>query len=77
MPSLVFVSEYEAAMADMVQDDAELATAYSAPAAARRRLSERFKNRGFWPTNPAKGKFSKGSPKILSRVLARAYSNGC
>jgi hypothetical protein len=51
-----FVSEYESAMADTVQEDTELATAYSACTDARRRLSERFKNRGFWPTNPSKGK---------------------
>jgi len=51
-----FVSEYESAMADTVQEDSELATAYSAYTDARRRLSERFKNRGFWPTNPSKGK---------------------
>eukprot|EP00435_Cladocopium_sp_Y103_P008959 s6082_g2.t1 len=51
----LFVSEYESAMADTVQEDNELATAYSSYTDARRRLSERFKNRGFWPINPSKG----------------------
>lgn len=70
----LFVSEYESAMADTVQEDSELATAYSAYADARRRLSERFKNRGFWPTNPGKEKASslRGSP---IRELARAPNN--
>eukprot|EP00435_Cladocopium_sp_Y103_P068450 s167_g31.t1 len=52
----LLVSEYESAMADTIQEDSELAAAYSLYTDARRRLSERFKNRGFWPTNPAKGK---------------------
>ena len=52
----LFVSEYELAMADTVQDDSELATALTAYTDARRRLSERFRNRGFWPVNSQKGK---------------------
>ena len=56
----LFVSEYESAMADAVQDDSELATALTAYTDARRRLSERFRNRGFWPVNSQKGK-GKGS----------------
>ena len=61
----VFVSDYEAMMADTVQEDSDLATAYNAYADARRRLSERFRNRGFWPTNPSKrkGKSQKGNFK--------------
>eukprot|EP00435_Cladocopium_sp_Y103_P070766 s168_g36.t1 len=52
----LFVHDYEAAMADTVQDDSELATAFSAYTDARKRLSERFRNRGFWPSSMSKGK---------------------
>ena len=66
------ILEYEAAAADTLQEDSDLATAYSAYLDARRRLSERQKNRGFWPTSsasqnfPGKGKwksFGKGKGK--------------
>ena len=52
----ILVTEYEAAMSDTVQDDKELATALTAYQDARRRLSERFRNRGFWPVKASKGK---------------------
>ena len=65
------VADFEAAAAEVLQDDPELASAYSAYTEARRRLSEKFKNRGFWATSSrsttqtSKGKFgsSKGSGK--------------
>ena len=52
----ILVTEYEAAVSDTVQDDKELATALTAYQDARRRFSERFRNRGFWPVKPSKGK---------------------
>lgn len=61
----VLISEYESAINDTIQDDPELATALNAYADARRRLSERFRNRGFWPVRnfgKSSGK-SKGNPK--------------
>ena len=64
------VTDFEAAASDLLQDDSDLATAYSAYTEARRRLTEKFKNRGFWSTSKssfssAKGKFqnSKGGSK--------------
>ena len=62
----VLVADFEALAADTIQEDSELAQAYTAYADARRRLSEKFRNRGFWPVsrNPAqsKGKGFGGKP---------------
>ena len=64
------VSDFEAAANELLQEDSDLASAYSAYTEARRRLTEKFKNRGFWSTsrsNPAqskgKGSFAKGGGK--------------
>ena len=58
----LLVQDYEGAAADTVQDDTELAMAYNTYVDARRRLSERFRNRGFWPVS-SKGKGRKGKGK--------------
>ena len=65
----VFVSDYETAMTETIQDDPELAAALNTYADARRRLSERFKNRGFWPVSAGKGrgKGSKGKGKSYQK----------
>ncbi|CAL1134686.1 unnamed protein product [Cladocopium goreaui] len=47
-------------MTETLQEDAELATAYSAYQQARHRLTERYKNRGFWPARPFAGNAPKG-----------------
>ena len=56
----VLVADFEALAADTIQEDSELAQAFNAYSDARRRLSEKFRNRGFWPTSKgpshAKGK---------------------
>ena len=59
----ILVSEYEGAINDTLQDDQELAVALNAYSDARRRLSERFRNRGFWPIRSSKGKGKGGSFK--------------
>lgn len=78
----ILITEYEAAINDTIQGDAELATALNVYTDARRRLSERFRNRGFWPTRPSKssgkGKgfkskrdFSgKGRKSLQDRILS-------
>ena len=83
----VFVSDYETAMTETIQDDPELAAALNTYADARRRLSERFKNRGFWPTNPGKGrgksfkgkgKFNqKGARKSLQQRIMESSCRIC
>ena len=61
------ILDYESAAADTLQEDTELASAYNAYIEARRRLSERHKNRGFWPTTSSSGSFQrKGKWKSFS-----------
>ena len=45
------VADFEAAAIELLQDDVELSSAFSAYTEARRRLSEKFRNRGFWATS--------------------------
>ena len=54
------VTDFEAAASDLLQDDCDLASAYSAYTEARRRLTEKFKNRGFWSTSKGSSSSSKG-----------------
>ena len=66
----VFISDYESAILDSAQEDPELATAVSAYTDARERLSERFRNRGFWPSSSTKTRERdpRESPKVAPRV---------
>ena len=45
------MADFEAAAVELLQDEPELSSAFSAYTEARRRLSEKFKNRGFWATS--------------------------
>lgn len=63
------IADFEDALADSVQDDQTLATAYSAYQDARRRLSEKARYRGFWPT-------SKGSNQHSSKGKGSGYPKG-
>ena len=56
----ILVCEYESAMQDTIQEDEELAQAYNAYTDARKRLSDRFKNRGSWPSSGSSKEKSKG-----------------
>eukprot|EP00435_Cladocopium_sp_Y103_P030666 s3392_g7.t1 len=59
------VADFEQTASELLQEDPELASAYSAYQDARRRLSEKFRNRGFWPTSKSsfKGKGYGGGQK--------------
>ena len=63
------VADFEMAATETLQEDPALAEAYNAYQDARRRLGEKFRNRGFWPVRSSpypvnKGKgFSKGKHK--------------
>ena len=67
----VLLADFEAASCevaqDAIQDDADLTAALTAYTDARRRLGERFRNRGFWPinqsSNKGKGKGGRGKGK--------------
>jgi hypothetical protein len=84
----ILVCEYESAMQDTIQEDEELAQAYNAYTEARKRLSDRFKNRGFWPSSGSfkgkskgfkgKGKSSlKGSRKSLQQRILESNCRIC
>ena len=51
-----FICDYETAITEAIQDDPELASALNAYTEARKRLSDRAKNRGFWPLGNSKGR---------------------
>lgn len=67
------VTEFEQTAADVIQNDEDLASALNSYTEARRRLSEKFRFRGFWPINPSSkgknkgGKNFKGKGKGASR----------
>ena len=58
----LLITEFEQAAQDLVQEDSSLASAFTAYTEARRRLSEKFRHRGFFPIGKGKSKsFGKGS----------------
>ena len=65
------VTEFEQTAADVIQNDEDLASALNSYTEARRRLNEKFRFRGFWPTNlpkgKGKGKGQKGKGKGSNR----------
>ena len=64
----IFVSEYEGAIAEVIQEDSELAAAFSMYEDARKRLAEKSRNRGFWPTSRGQSSFKgKGKGKSKSQ----------
>lgn len=86
----LLIADYESAAADALQSDGVLASAYNAYSDARRRLADRFKNRGFWPISSGKGKsksaFSskgkgksqgKGPRKSLQQRVMESTCHNC
>ena len=63
------VTEFESAATDLIQSDEELASALNTYTEARRRLTEKFRSRGFWPiSGPGnKGGKSRGKSKTKSK----------
>ena len=51
-PDALLIADFEAAAMDGVQEDSELAVAFSAKQQARHKLAEKFTNRGFFPSRP-------------------------
>lgn len=51
----LLIADFEAAASETIQEDAELATALTAYQQARHKLSEKFRNRGFFPSRPFQG----------------------
>ena len=46
-----YVADYESAIMDLVQNDPDIGSAYSVYTEARKRLTEKFKARGFFPSH--------------------------
>ena len=57
------MANFESAATDVVQGDEDLAAAFSTYMEARRKLSEKYRARGFWPISKGKSKGSKGKSK--------------
>eukprot|EP00434_Breviolum_minutum_P015793 symbB.v1.2.013912.t1/scaffold987.1/size146359/2 len=74
------IQDFEAAATDLIQSDEDLAMAYNAYSDARRRLTEKFRSRGFWPISSGKSKGFRlkiavvpgDTPFLLSNTLLRA-----
>ena len=66
----LLIADFEAAAQETVQEDSELATAFSAYQQARHRLGEKFRNRGFFPARPytGKGKGYGGKPSGKGKI---------
>ena len=59
----VFITDFESAASEVLQGDEDIASAYSSYVEARRKLSEKFRSRGFWPLGKGKGRAGKGKSK--------------
>ena len=71
----VLITQFEEAVTESIQNDQELATYYSAYQDARKRLNDRAKFRGFWPTRKGSGKKGIGKGKGLGKkTLAQRIS---
>ena len=67
-----FVADFEQAASELVQNDPELAAAYSTYVEARKKLSEKVKARGFWPIKgQGRGKGFKGKFKSKTNWSSR------
>ena len=70
------VQQFEDALIEAVQNDGEMSTYMSAYMDARRRLTEKSRNRGFWPVKPkgfgkqskGKGQFMRGRKPLAVRI---------
>ena len=47
----IYIADYESAIMELVQNDPDIGSAYSVYTEARRRLTDKFKARGFFPTS--------------------------
>ena len=59
----VFAADFETAATDVIQNDEDLAAAFTTYMEARRKLSEKYRSRGFWPVGKGKSKGAKGKSK--------------
>lgn len=77
----ILVSQFEESLIDALQSDTEMSILMSSYTEARKRLLEKSRNRGFWPTPKGKG-MSKGkgkskSRKPLAQRIAESHCRKC
>eukprot|EP00435_Cladocopium_sp_Y103_P033798 s1269_g8.t1 len=81
------VAGFEAAATEILQNDDELAAAFTAYQDARRRLNDKVRSRGFWPiaqkgkhkgsNKGVKGKFQKGHNSSRKSLQQRILESRC
>ena len=71
------VADYESALAETVQTDEDLAAAYTSYSEARKRLSDRFKSRGFWRLGPTKGKVNHQATRVVVSLVENSPRSRC
>ena len=77
------IVQFEDAVMDTLQSDPELAAFFTSYQDARKRLSDRFKARGFWPVKKTfgksgkKGKSKSKGKQSLAQRLANSYCRLC
>ena len=55
----------------------DLAAAYTSYSEARKRLSDRFKSRGFWPLGPTKGKVNHQATRVVVSLVENSPRSRC
>lgn len=68
--------DFENVVNEVIQEDSELAAAYVSYQEARQRLSEKFRNRGFWPTRGSSSQSYKGKSDNKGKGKGRSNSFG-
>ena len=75
-PDAALIADYEATAQDVLQEDSDLASAFSAYQEARNRLAEKQRHRGFWPPsrpmgNSATSSWSKGKGRSFQQSFGK------
>ena len=69
-PDAALIADYEATAQEVLQEDSDLASAFSAYQEARQRLAEKQRHRGFWPPSRPMGNSGNSS---WSKGKGRSY----
>ena len=72
----ILIAEFEDAAVEALQDDPSLSTAFSAYQDARRRLSEKARNRGFWGVSKGSATSSQFNNKGKGFGTSKGYNKG-
>jgi transposase InsO family protein len=76
-PDAALIADYEATAQDVLQEDSDLANAFSAYQEARQRLAEKQRHRGFWPPSRSMGSSSTSSwSKGKGRSYQQSFGKG-